>query len=136
MKRLLLSTLTAVPAFAEAREAPRCERPADRLGALRQDRRPNCPARLKADRHQTDRGRHDSRRAAAHQAPQEERRAQPRRDWRPGDTYRGKGQRIDHRRADPPAPARGQHWIREGDRYLLVTDGGGIIRSVMRHALR
>lgn len=114
----------ALPAFAEAREAPRCERPVDRPGGARQDRRPDCPARVKADRHQTDRGRHDSRRA------------EPRRDWRPGETYRGKGQRIGHRRADLPAPARGQHWIREGDRYLLVTDGGGIIRSDMRHALR
>lgn len=125
MKRLLLAALVALtaapalPALAQAKEAPRCERPSDR---------PDCPPQR--DRREPHRDKGDR------PAPHPDRRAERPHDWRPGESYRGPGAAVDHRRADLPAPPRGQHWIRDGERYLLVTDGGRIIRSVMARALR
>ncbi|WP_207101839.1 RcnB family protein [Paracoccus shandongensis] len=55
---------------------------------------------------------------------------------RPGDSDRGPGACVGHRRADLSVPPRDQHWIRDGARYLLVSDDGGIVRSVMARALR
>ncbi|MFC3168614.1 RcnB family protein [Paracoccus fontiphilus] len=128
MKRLLLAALvglTALPALpAVAKETPRCER---------QDRHRDCPPQAgregKGPRH------HNEGRPAPRHAG-DDRRAEPGRDWQPGQTYKGRGDRIDHRRADLPRPPRGQHWIRDGERYLLVSDGSGVIRHVMARALR
>lgn len=140
MKRLTLAALLALtaaplmPAFADAKEPPRCEQPSGRPAPDRQGQRPDCPPPPRE-------GRSEHRPAPGDRpAPRDDRRAEERAElgavWRSGQTYKGRGERVDHKRVELPAPPRGQHWIRDGERYLLVSDDSGIIRSVIARALR
>ncbi len=50
--------------------------------------------------------------------------------WARGAKYTGKGAQVDYRRADLPAPGKHQHWLRDGDSYLLVSERTGVIAQV------
>ena len=51
-------------------------------------------------------------------------------DWVRGAKYTGKGARVDYQRADLPAPGKHQHWLRDGDSYLLISERTGVIAQV------
>ena len=51
-------------------------------------------------------------------------------DWVRGAKYTGKGARVDYQRANLPAPGKHQHWLRDGDSYLLISERTGVIAQV------
>lgn len=52
--------------------------------------------------------------------------------WRKGAKYSGKGSRIsDHRQHKLQAPPKGHRWVRDGNDFLLVAIGTGIIASIV-----
>lgn len=55
-----------------------------------------------------------------------------RQQWKKGSKYSGKGTRVsDHRRHNLKAPPRGHRWVRDGNDFLLVAIGTGIIASIV-----
>lgn len=52
--------------------------------------------------------------------------------WKKGGKYTGKGSRIsDHRRHNLQAPPKGHRWVRDGNDFLLVAIGSGVIAAIV-----
>lgn len=64
--------------------------------------------------------------------PQAARQQAKKRQWKKGAKYNGNGSRIsDHRRHNLKAPPKGHRWVRDGNDFLLVAIGSGIITSIV-----
>jgi Ni/Co efflux regulator RcnB len=52
--------------------------------------------------------------------------------WKKGARYGGKGTRVsDHRRHNLKTPPKGYRWVRDGNDFLLIAIGSGIIASIV-----
>mgnify|MGYP002621332817 CR=1 FL=1 len=64
--------------------------------------------------------------------PQATRPQAKKQQWKKGGKYAGKGARVsDHRRHNLKAPPKGHRWVRDGNDFLLVAIGTGIIASIV-----
>lgn len=53
-------------------------------------------------------------------------------EWRKGALYSGRGSRVtDYRRHNLKAPPKGHRWVRDGNDFLLIAIGSGVIASVV-----
>jgi len=54
------------------------------------------------------------------------------REWKKGGKYSGKGSRIsNYRQHNLKAPPEGHRWVRDGNDFLLVAIGTGVIASIV-----
>lgn len=64
--------------------------------------------------------------------PQATRPQAKKQQWKKGAKYRGKGTRVsDHRRHNLKAPPKGHRWVRDGNDFLLIATGTGIIAAIV-----
>lgn len=64
--------------------------------------------------------------------PQATRPQAKKQQWKKGGKYSGKGARVsDHRRHNLKAPPKGHRWVRDGNDFLLIVTGTGIIASIV-----
>lgn len=64
--------------------------------------------------------------------PQATRPQAKKQQWKKGAKYSGKGTRVsDHRRYNLKAPPKGHRWVRDGNDFLLIATGTGIIAAIV-----
>lgn len=64
--------------------------------------------------------------------PQATRQQAKQQQWKKGARYSGKGTRVsDHRRHNLQPPPKGYRWVRDGNDFLLIATGTGIIASIV-----
>ncbi len=63
---------------------------------------------------------------------QQIKKSQPVKKWKKGGKYQGGGKNVSNYRAhNLKAPPHGHRWVRDGDNFLLVAIGTGIIASIV-----
>ncbi len=58
----------------------------------------------------------------------------PAQQWKQGERYTGKGTQVDYRKHKLPQPGKGQYWVKDGERFLLLKPKTGTIAAIARAA--